>query len=84
MDELERIAGAEGTLSPEDLERFRSRMANKEVRLALADLEEAVRAKEAALEEYKRVSEELEAVLVMLDRAEDRVRRAAKIAAGEE
>jgi hypothetical protein len=97
MDELERIAAAEGALSPEDLERFRGRMADKELRLALADFEEAIRAKVAALEDYKRVKgefeavseefmavrKELEAVLVMLDRVEDRVRRAAEIATGE-
>ena len=84
MDELERIAAAEGALSAEDHERFRGWMSHKEMRLALADLDEALRAKAAALEEYERVREDFEAVLVMLDRAEERVRRAAKIAAGEE
>jgi hypothetical protein len=89
-DELERIAGAEGTLSPEDLVRFRGVLAYKELRLAWADVEEARRAKLAAIEDYERVREEhervtkdLEAVLVVLDRAEERARRAARMFAGE-
>lgn len=73
-------------------------MALKELRLAWADAEEARRAKLAAIEEYERVQEErervreeyervredLEAVLVMLNRAEERAARAARIFAGEE
>ncbi len=69
----------------------RGRMALKELRLAWADAEEARRAKLAAIEEHERVREEhervredLEAVLVMLDRAEERARRAARMFAGEE
>ena len=45
------------------------------------DSEEAKRAKVAALEEYEQAREKVEGVLAMLDRAEERVRRAVKIAA---
>jgi hypothetical protein len=76
-DELERIARGESSLSPEDLERFRGRMACKELRLALADLDEAIRTMEAAREEYQRAR-------VMVDRAKEYVRRAFKIRADEE